>query len=204
ALFPQILLELRPGVRPIVPDWRHQLRMIAVEGGWMETSRRSLLKTWALTLMAPGSDGMFARAQENRARTGPLNLITDVAGVHVGNTHDAGLRSGITAVLFGQPAVAAVDVRGGGPGSRETELLAAENTVQAIDALVLSGGSAFGLDAAGGVQARLREQGRGFAVRSARVPIVPAATLFDLLNGGDKQWGLLSPYREFGVTAVDA
>jgi len=76
--------------------------------------------------------------------------------------------------------------------------------VQAIDALVLCGGSAFGLDAAGGVQARLREQGRGFAVRSARVPIVPAAALFDLLNGGDKHWGLHSPYRDFGVAAVDA
>ena len=137
-------------------------------------------------------------------KTGPLNLITDVVGLQVGNAHDSRLRSGITTVLYDQPAVAAVDVRGGGPGSRETDLLAPENTVQTIDALVLSGGSAFGLDAAGGVQARLREQGRGFAVRSARVPIVPAATLFDLLNGGDKQWGVFSPYRDFGVTAVDA
>jgi hypothetical protein len=178
--------------------------MIAVEGGWMETSRRSLLKKSAFTFVALGSGGMFARAQENGAKTGPLNLITDVTGLQVGNTHDSRLRSGITAVLFDQPAVAAVDVRGGGPGSRETDLLAPENTVQAIDALVLSGGSAFGLDAAGGVQARLREQGRGFAVRSARVPIVPAATLFDLLNGGDKRWGLFSPYRDFGVAAVDA
>ena len=138
------------------------------------------------------------------SKTGPLNLITDVAGLRVGNTHDPRLRSGVTAVLFDQPVVAAVDVRGGGPGSRETDLLSPENTVQAIDALVLSGGSAFGLDAAGGVQGRLREQGRGFAIRSARVPIVPAATLFDLLNGGDKQWGLLSPYRDFGIAAVDA
>src|SRR5262245_16788885 len=170
----------------------------------MDTSRRSLLTKSALTFVALSSGGMFARAQEAGAKTGPLNLITDVVGVRVGNAHDSRLRSGVTVILFDQPAVAAVDVRGGGPGSRETDLLAPENTVQAIDALVLSGGSAFGLDAAGGVQARLREQGRGFAVRSARVPIVPAATLFDLLNGGDKQWGLASPYRDFGLAAVDA
>ena len=170
----------------------------------MDTSRRSLLTKCALTFVALSSGGMFARAQEAGAKTGALNLITDVVGLGVGNAHDSRLRSGVTVVLFDQPAVAAVDVRGGGPGSRETDLLAPENTVQAIDALVLSGGSAFGLDAAGGVQARLREQGRGFAVRSARVPIVPAATLFDLLNGGDKQWGLVSPYRDFGLAAVDA
>ena len=88
-------------------------------------------------------------------KTGPLNLITDVAGLHVGNAEDSRLRSGVTAVLFEQAAVEAVDVRGGG---RETDLLAPENTVQAIDALVLSGGSAFGLDAAAGVHARLRGQ----------------------------------------------
>jgi L-aminopeptidase/D-esterase-like protein len=170
----------------------------------MQVSRRSLLKKSALTFVALGCGGIFARAQQNGAKAGPLNLITDVVGLRVGNIQDSGLRSGITAVLFDQPAVAAVDVRGGGPGSRETDLLAPENTVQAIDALVLSGGSAFGLDAAGGVQARLREQGRGFALRSARVPIVPAAALFDLRNGGDKRWGLFPPYREFGVAAVDA
>jgi D-aminopeptidase len=136
--------------------------------------------------------------------TGRLNLITDVVGLRVGNAEEARLRSGITAVVFEQAAVAAVDVRGGGPGTRETDLLAVENTVQAVDALVLSGGSAFGLDGAGGVQARLRQQGRGFAIGPARVPIVPAATMFDLLNGGDKDWGPFSPYRELGVAAVDA
>ncbi len=137
-------------------------------------------------------------------KTGPLNLITDVVGLRVGNAEEPRLRSGITAIVFEQGAVAAVDVRGGGPGTRETDLLAAENTVQTVDALVLSGGSAFGLDAAGGVQARLRQQGRGFAIGPARVPIVPAATMFDLLNGGDKDWGLFPPYRELGVAAVDA
>jgi D-aminopeptidase len=135
---------------------------------------------------------------------GRLNLITDVVGLRVGNAEEPRLRSGITAVVFDQATVAAVDVRGGGPGTRETDLLAVENTVQAVDALVLSGGSAFGLEAAGGVQARLREQGRGFAIGPARVPIVPSATMFDLLNGGDKEWGPFSPYRDLGVAAVDA
>jgi len=135
---------------------------------------------------------------------GPRNLITDVAGVRVGNTQEPRWRSGITAVVFDRPAAAAVDVRGAGPGTHETDLLALENTVEAVDALVLSGGSAFGLDAAGGAQARLRAQGRGFAIGTARVPIVPAATIFDLLNGGDKDWGLFSPYRELGAAAVEA
>jgi len=95
-----------------------------------------------------------------------------------------------------------VDVRGGGPGTRETALLDPAQTVEGIDAIVLSGGSAFGLDAASGVQAWLREQGRGFAVREARVPIVPGAILFDLLSGGNKDWGRYPPYREFGYEAA--
>src|SRR5262245_5895751 len=114
--------------------------MIAIEGGLMDTSRRSLLTKSALTFVALSSGGMFARAQEAGAKTGPLNLITDVVGVRVGNAHDSRLRSGVTVILFDQPAVAAVDVRGGGPGSRETDLLAPENTVQAIDALVCPAG----------------------------------------------------------------
>ncbi len=93
-------------------------------------------------------------------------------------------------------------MRGGGPGTRETALLDPAQTVEGIDAIVLSGGSAFGLDAASGVQAWLREQGRGFAVRTARVPIVPAAILFDLLSGGDKDWGRFPPYRELGYAAA--
>jgi L-aminopeptidase/D-esterase-like protein len=130
------------------------------------------------------------------------NLITDVPGVLVGNADDPHLASGVTAVLFEQPAVGSIDVRGGGPGTRETALLDPAQTVQGIDAIALSGGSAFGLDAASGVQAWLAEQGRGYAVREARVPIVPAAILFDLLNGGDKAWGRFPPYREFGYAAV--
>ncbi len=130
------------------------------------------------------------------------NLITDVPGVLVGNARDVRLASGATAIVFEAPAVGSIDVRGGGPGTRETALLDPAQTVQGIDAIALSGGSAFGLDAASGVQAWLREQGRGFAVRSARVPIVPGAILFDLLNGGDKDWGRYPPYRDLGYQAA--
>jgi L-aminopeptidase/D-esterase-like protein len=130
------------------------------------------------------------------------NLITDVAGVTVGHAEDRKLASGVTVVLFDRPAVASVDVRGGGSGTRETALLDPAQTVEGIDAIALSGGSAFGLDAASGVQALLRERGRGFRVRSALVPIVPGAILFDLLNGGDKDWGQYPPYRELGYSAA--
>jgi D-aminopeptidase len=132
------------------------------------------------------------------------NLITDVPGVQVGHAEDARLGSGVTAVVFEEPAVASLDVRGGGPGTRETDLLEPAMTVAHIDGLALSGGSAFGLEAGGGVQAWLRERGRGFAVRTARVPIVPGAILFDLLAGGDKHWGRFAPYRDLGYAAAAA
>lgn len=135
-------------------------------------------------------------------RTGPLNLITDVAGLTVGNAEDHRLKSGVTAIVCDPPATSAVQVLGGAPGTRETDLLDPHNTVQAVDALVLSGGSAFGLDAASGAQAALKEMGRGFAVGPHRIPIVPAAILFDLINGGDKDWGRYPPYRELGFEAV--
>jgi L-aminopeptidase/D-esterase-like protein len=130
------------------------------------------------------------------------NLITDIAGVRVGHAGDPKLGSGSTVVLFDAPVVASVDVRGGGPGTRETALLDPAQTVEGIDAIVLSGGSAFGLDAASGAQAFLREQGRGFRVRDAVVPIVPAAILFDLLNGGNKNWERYPSYRELGYEAT--
>ena len=130
------------------------------------------------------------------------NIITDVAGLAVGNWHDARLRSGVTVVMFDRPAVVSCAILGGAPGSRDTESLAPEMLVDGADALVLSGGSAFGLDAASGVQAFLREQGRGFAVGPARVPIVPGAICFDLLNGGDKAWGRYPPYREMAYEAA--
>jgi L-aminopeptidase/D-esterase-like protein len=130
------------------------------------------------------------------------NLITDIPGLRVGHAGDAKLGSGATVVVFDAPVAASVDVRGGGPGTRETALLDPAQTVEGIDAIVLSGGSAFGLDAASGTQAWLREQGRGFKVREAKVPIVPAAILFDLLSGGNKDWGRYPPYREFGYEAA--
>src|SRR5690606_184892 len=133
---------------------------------------------------------------------GPRNLITDVAGLRVGNAQDDVIKSGVTVVVPDAPAVAGVQVLGGAPGSRETDALEPHNSLAAIHGLVLSGGSAFGLDAASGMQAALREAGVGVEVRGQRVPIVPAAILFDLINGGDKNWGRYPPYREMGYEAT--
>lgn len=130
-----------------------------------------------------------------------LNLLTDIEGLSVGHATDLGLGSGVTAIVFDQPAVASGVVLGGAPGGRDTALLDPSMTVTEVDAFVLSGGSVFGLDAAGGVQAGLRAMGRGFPVGNQRVPIVPQAILMDLLNGGDKDWGLQSPYRDLGYEA---
>ncbi len=132
---------------------------------------------------------------------GALNLITDVTGLRVGNASDDVIKSGATVLIGDQPFVAAVSVMGGAPGTRETDLLAPDKTVQEVDALVLSGGSAFGLDAASGVADTLRAQGRGFNVGGQNVPIVPSAILFDLLNGGDKDWGD-NPYKALGIDAL--
>jgi L-aminopeptidase/D-esterase-like protein len=136
-------------------------------------------------------------------RPGPRNLITDVAGLRVGNADDPLVKSGVTVLTADQPFTTAVHVMGGAPGTRETDLLAPDRLVQGVDALFLSGGSAFGLDAGTGIMAGLREMGRGFAVGPARVPIVPGAILFDLLNGGDKNWSE-SPYPALGRQALDA
>jgi L-aminopeptidase/D-esterase-like protein len=138
------------------------------------------------------------------AAAGPRNLITDVPGILVGQAEDLPGRTGTTVILAASPAVAAVDIRGGAPGSRETEVLGAANTVYRVDAIVLSGGSAFGLDAAGGVMEWLAEHGRGFEVRGQRVPIVPAAILFDLAFPGRRAWPGEPPYRRLGRAAVAA
>ena len=132
------------------------------------------------------------------------NLLTDIAGVRVGHADDKALASGVTAIIFDTPAVAAVDIRGGGPGIREGAVLDLENTVEQIHGIALAGGSAFGLEAGGGVQAWLAEHGRGFAVGDALIPIVPGAICFDLLNGGDKAWGRFAPYRDLGYAAAVA
>lgn len=136
--------------------------------------------------------------------TAPRNLLTDIAGVAVGHAHDPVLASGVTAILVDRPNVASGVVSGGAPGSRDTALLEPHMTVEGVDAVVLSGGSAFGLDAAGGVMAHLREAGRGVVVGSAVVPIAVQAICFDLLNGGDKGWRDQPPYWQLGREAARA
>jgi L-aminopeptidase/D-esterase-like protein len=136
-------------------------------------------------------------------KTGPKNLITDVAGLYVGNAQDDALKSGTTVLLGDHPFTASVHVMGGAPGTRETDLLAPDKSVSAVDALVLSGGSAYGLDACSGVVDGLRAAGRGFQVGAATIPLVPGAILFDLLNGGEKNWDE-NPYRSLGRAALDA
>jgi L-aminopeptidase/D-esterase-like protein len=142
------------------------------------------------------------------ARPGPLNLITDVGGLFVGNADDPGAATGVTVIRPLVRAVAAVAVAGGGPGTRETDALATDTLVDAVDAIVLSGGSVYGLAAADGVASALGAQGQGYSlVGRAGVPvspIVPAAILYDLANGGDKAWGEAPPYRELGMRALKA
>ena len=139
---------------------------------------------------------------------GPLNLITDVAGLKVGGAVDTSARTGVTVILPDDRCVCAVDARGGAPGTRETDALAGDTLVEAVDAVVLAGGSVYGLAAADGVAAWLGAQGRGYGmVRSPGTPcspVVPAAILFDLANGGRKDWGLEPPYRALGLAAVQA
>ncbi|TDR94348.1 P1 family peptidase [Enterovirga rhinocerotis] len=133
-----------------------------------------------------------------------MNLLIDIGGLTVGQAQDEHLASGVTVVVFDEPAIAGVAVLGGAPAGRDQECLLPDRTVERVDALVLSGGSSFGLDATTGVQAWLRERGRGIAVGNVRVPIVPTAILFDLVNGGDKDWGQYPPYRELGYAACQA
>jgi L-aminopeptidase/D-esterase-like protein len=143
-----------------------------------------------------------------QALPGARNLITDVPGVRVGQAQDASARTGVTVILPDDRAVCAVDVRGGAPGTRETDALAPENLVEAVDAVVLAGGSVYGLAAADGVVAWLGARGRGFALAASPnvppSPVVPAAILFDLVNGGDKGWGEAPPYAALGKQAVAA
>lgn len=144
--------------------------------------------------------------QTRTAGAGARNLITDVPGLKVGQAQDADIRSGVTVILPDDRAVCACDVRGGGPGTRETDALAPENLVDAVDAVVLSGGSVYGLAAADGVVTWLGAHGRGFGLVDRPgvpcSPVVPAAILYDLANGGEKGWGEDPPYRRLGREAV--
>ncbi len=135
-------------------------------------------------------------------QTGPRNLITDIPGLRVGHAQDDHIKTGSTVLTADAPFTASVHVMGGAPGTRETDLLAPDKLVPAVDALVLSGGSAFGLDAGSGVMDELRAAGRGFPVGNQRVPVCPGAILFDLINGGDKDWDE-NPYRDLGRAAFD-
>lgn len=142
------------------------------------------------------------------ATQGRLNLITDVTGLRVGQAEDERVNTGVSVIVADAPCVAAVHVAGGGPGTRETDVLAGGTLVDQVDAICLSGGSAFGLAAADGVSSGLKAQGRGFGLVDApgvpKTPIVPGAILYDLANGGDKEWGEVSPYAALGRQAFDA
>ncbi len=138
-------------------------------------------------------------------RPGPLNLITDVAGLKVGHATDETARTGVTVVLLPGGWTAAADVRGGGPGERDVSVLGLENLVGRAHAFVLSGGSVYGLAAADGVTVALAQAGEGLRLNPSDpvVPITPAAILYDL-SAGDKAWGLEPPYRRLGLEAVGA
>ncbi|HEY8574098.1 P1 family peptidase [Phenylobacterium sp.] len=148
------------------------------------------------------------QTSRSRSGPGPRNLITDVPGLKVGQAQAAAARTGVTVILPDDRAVCACDVRGGAPGTRETDALAPENLVEAVDAVALSGGSVYGLAAADGVVAWLGARGRGYKLATLPdvppSPVVPGAILFDMANGGDKAWGETPPHRELGRAAVDA
>src|SRR5580698_7496107 len=173
--------------------------------------RRSLLASLSLGAAAIASGTRVAMAQQPHASAdggpGPRNLITDVPGLQVGQAEDPKARTGVSVILPDARATCSVDVRGGGPGTRETDALDSWNLVHSVDAVVLSGGSVYGLGTADGVAAWLGARGRGYAMMASPSvppsPIVPAAILYDLANHGDKAWGLEPPYRKLGIHAVE-
>lgn len=141
---------------------------------------------------------------EITAEQGPTDSILDVGGLTVGSVHDEAVVTGVTAIIPDEPVAMGVDVRGGGPGTRDTEALDPTCLVEKVHGLVLSGGSVFGLAAADGVISYLSEKGIGLTISPVAVPVVPSAILFDLANGGDKSWGSEPPYRALGRCAAEA
>lgn len=137
-------------------------------------------------------------------RPGLCNLITDVKGIRVGNAEDHRVRTGVTVILPAERCAAAADVRGGAPGTWAIQAMDPASLDNRVDAIVLSGGSMYGLEAGCGVTAALGARGRGVAFGGAVVPVVPGAILFDLMNGGDKAWGEAPPYRALGRAALEA
>ncbi|GAN95239.1 L-aminopeptidase/D-esterase [Komagataeibacter europaeus NBRC 3261] len=173
----------------------------------MNVHRRQLIKAMLATGgMAVAPRAVSAASPVRIGAPGRLNLMTDVAGLKIGLADDPGAYTGVTVILPDQRAACAVDVRGGGPGTRETDALAAGNLVRSVDAIVLSGGSVYGLATADGVAGWLGAQGRGFSLIPKDgvppSPIVPTAVLYDLANGGNKQWGTNPPYRRLGEQAI--
>src|SRR5690606_8568634 len=156
----------------------------------------------------PTNGVILTRKSTPMARPGPSNSLSDVAGLSIGCAEDERALTGVTVIVPDARAVCAVDVRGGGPGTRETDALAPENLVDAIDALVLSGGSVYGLGAADGVAAAMGAEGRGFALIDLpgvpRSPVIPAAILYDLAHGGSKAWNDAPPYNARGRRASAA
>jgi L-aminopeptidase/D-esterase-like protein len=173
----------------------------------MSMDRRTLLASLAGGTALLAADGRFAFAQ-SQGGPGPRNLITDVAGLSVGQADDPKARTGVTVILPEGRATCSADVRGGGPGTRETDALNSWNLVHSVDAVVLSGGSVYGLAAADGVAAWLGAHDRGYGMSQAagvpKSPVIPAAILYDLANRGDKKWGLNPPYRDLGLRAVES
>ena len=135
---------------------------------------------------------------------GSKNLITDVSGVQVGHAEDYKIGTGVTVITGDNPFSAAVDVRGGGPGTRETDMLSLENSIGRADAIVLSGGSAYGLDASSEIQDLLRDDGKGYQLGKAIIPLVPSAVIFDLNindNPHVNKLGHRSPWRNLANQA---
>lgn len=140
-------------------------------------------------------------------KPGKTNSILDVGGLQIGQAHDVEVKTGVTVIIPNAAARCAVDVRGGGPGSRELAALQDGGLINSVHAVVLAGGSVYGLAAADGVTAWLGAQRRGYAPGPAPVPvspIVPSAILFDNSNGGHKEWGVDPPFRELGLEACNA
>lgn len=159
-----------------------------------------MMRTTILPTLALGGL-LVAAAATADAQTAPNRGLTAVQGIRVGHYTMPGRPTGCTVVLTSADTVGSVDVRGGGPATKETDLLNPANMVHVVHAISLSGGSAFGLDAATGVMQYLEERGVGFDTRVARVPIVPAASLFDLAFGGDAK---IRPNAECGYKAAGA
>jgi L-aminopeptidase/D-esterase-like protein len=163
-------------------------------------SRRQLLRSSVALACSSAAADRRLPGLVGAFETRPAGSITEVAGIKVGHFTDTRRPTGCTVILAEEGAVGGVDVRGAAPGTRETDLLNPINSVQQVHAIMLSGGSAFGLDTATGAMRFLEERGIGFNVGVARVPIVPAAILFDLSLGDAK----IRPDAEAGYKACKA